>query len=370
MAQLKSIGNSLGKVLVVGGCGFLGSHVVEQLLQEWDTTEIAVLDIQTEKNRFDGVSYFKGDIASKDLVQTTMQSFQPLVIMHCASPIATKGTRQTFQSGNITGTRNLLKCAVDCGTVRAFVFCSSSGVVHDTYSDLIDADESWPLIRPPHQPDPYLETKIVAEEMILAANGKNDIYTTAIRPAVIFGERDGVLIPTVVERAKEGKFKIQIGNGLNIFDFTYAGNVAHSLLLAAEHLLHKTSSVSDSEKVDGEAFFVTNDQRYPFWEFNRMISREADYPIAQKDIRVLSVWLMLAIASFTEVLYWIFTFGTKKPKVSRQTFKTTTINRTFKIDKIKKRLGYVPRVSLEDGLHRAVKWYQETQAQRNNRTKR
>lgn len=346
-----------GNVLVVGGCGFLGHHVVKQLLEEYDTSQIAVLDIHTKRHRLDGVSYYTGDISSKDLVQSTLTSLQPRVIIHCASPLASKGTARSFEQVNITGTRNLLECAAASAAASVFVYCSSSGVVHDTFSDLIEADESWPLIRPPQQPDLYLATKIVAEEMVLAANGKGGVLTAAIRPAVLFGEGDTQTVTAIIDRARAGKANVQIGSGLNMFDFTYVGNVAHSLLLAGQHLLNEPTASSSSGPVAGEAFFVTNDDPVPFWEFNRMLSREAGYPVAAKDIWIMPKWFMLVLAHITELLYLIFTLGSKKPLLTRQVVKTVCAHRTFKINKIKERLGYKPRVSMQEGIQRSVKWY-------------
>lgn len=68
------------------------------------------------------------------------------------------------------------------------------------------------------------------ERLILAANGAGDLATVALRPAGIFGEWDAVYVPTVVAKAREGKMKYIIGDGTNLADFTYAGNVAQAHL--------------------------------------------------------------------------------------------------------------------------------------------
>ncbi|KAJ2972953.1 hypothetical protein NQ176_g6866 [Zarea fungicola] len=112
-------------------------------------------------------------------------------------------------------------------------------------------------------------------------------------------------------------------------------------------------------QVAGEAFFVTNDDPVPFWEFNRMLSREAGYPVRKNDIWVMPKWFMIVLAGITELLYFIFTLGMKKPLLSRQVMKTVCAHRTFNIKKIKERLGYKPRVSMEEGIQRSVKWYLE-----------
>lgn len=61
---------------------------------------------------------------------------------------------------------------------------------------------------------------------MLAANGKGGVTTVALRPSGIFGEWDKLFVPTLIEKAKQGKMKYILGNGKNLMEWTYAGNVA------------------------------------------------------------------------------------------------------------------------------------------------
>jgi nucleoside-diphosphate-sugar epimerase len=71
-----------------------------------------------------------------------------------------------------------------------------------------------------------------AEKMVRSANGKGGVATVALRPSGIFGEGDPLLVPILVEKAKEGKMKYIIGDGKNLMDFTYVGNVAQAHIQA------------------------------------------------------------------------------------------------------------------------------------------
>lgn len=64
--------------------------------------------------------------------------------------------------------------------------------------------------------------------MVRAANGEGGLATVALRPSGIFGEGDPLLVPIAVAKAKEGKMKYIIGDGKNLMDFTYVGNVAQA----------------------------------------------------------------------------------------------------------------------------------------------
>lgn len=68
--------------------------------------------------------------------------------------------------------------------------------------------------------------QVKGEKLILAANGIKGVATVALRPSGIFGEGDPLLVPITVDKAKAGKMKFMIGDGKNLMDFTYVGNVA------------------------------------------------------------------------------------------------------------------------------------------------
>ena len=107
--------------------------------------------------------------------------------------------------------------------------------------------------------DYYTETKIRGEQMVLEANGKGGLATCALRPSGIFGEGDVLFVPTVVKNARNGKMKYVIGDGKNLMDFTYVGNVAQAHLEAAAHL-------SLTSPLAGSPYFITNDDPLPFWK--------------------------------------------------------------------------------------------------------
>ena len=230
----------LSPVLITGGCGFIGRHLVQHLLNADPSGQIHVLDIDVCRNRFPSVTYHTCDISSSEAVDKAMQEARPRTIFHIACPDSMVILPELFEKVNVGGTRNILSSAAKLGTVQALVFTSTSSVIHDNATDLIDADETLPILRPPVQKRVYTLTKATAEEEIIAANrkaGNSSMLTVVLRPCTAIGEADTICLGKKIPRAEEGKMRYQIGNGKNVYDFIYIGNLVDAHILAAQALV-------------------------------------------------------------------------------------------------------------------------------------
>lgn len=353
-------------VLVVGGCGLLGHHVVAQLLDSHH--QVSILDVDVTRNCIEhsSASYHEGDISLFSNLLVILQEIKPHIIIHTASLIEVARNPALGFKVNVEGTRNLLEGARMIGGVKAFIYTSSASVVHDGVHDLYNADERLPVLRSPQQTDLYSHTKGLAEDLVLAANRKYGILTVALRPSGIFGEGDTQTVAGMVQAYEQGKTRFQLGDNSNFFDFTYVHNVAHAHLLAMQKLIDVSGLSLESsadERVDGEAFFITNDQPRLFWSFARAIWAAAGDKTDPKTVWVIPKNVVLRLATLVEWIFWIFTWGYKEPSMTRNKIKFSTMNRTFCIDKAKKRLGYQPLVNLDDGITRSVQWYRRYQEQ-------
>lgn len=155
----------LGNVLVIGGCGFLGHHIVDLLVRSY-TCKISVLDVRTTRNRrpeSDGVGYFDGDITSMDSILPIFEKTKPNVVIHTASPLAVadagKKQKELYYKVNVEGTKCVIEACQKTG-VKALVYTSSASVVSDNESDLINVDERWPVVPPKFQTEYYSQTKV------------------------------------------------------------------------------------------------------------------------------------------------------------------------------------------------------------------
>ena len=155
---------------------------------------------------------------------------------------------------NVLGTRSLLEYAQEVQTVVAFVYTSSATVVHDEVNDRLDIDDSAPIPGMLVRKDGYSHSKAVAESLVLNANRQDGkMLTTAIRTSGVFGEDDLTTVKPMVNTAAEGKYKFQVGNGRNLFDWTYVREVVHAHVLAAQLLLKTFNSGSGSLRLGEES---------------------------------------------------------------------------------------------------------------------
>lgn len=213
--------SNLSPVLITGGCGFVGSHLAEGLLAENPNCQIHVIDLDTTRNQVPGVHYHTCDIRSSADLESVFDDVKPQTVFHVASPDPLFLNPARFRSVNVGGANNLLRAAKKTGSVKALVYTSTSSAIHDNVSELVDADESFPVVRYPAQKRVYTLTKVEAEDAILAANrraGDASMLTVSIRPAAAFGIRDTGFLGKVVGRARAGKAKVQVGPGGNYYD--------------------------------------------------------------------------------------------------------------------------------------------------------
>ena len=176
----------------------------------------------------------------------------------------------------------------------------------------------------------------------------------------MFGEGDVQLLPPGLSAYYKGQTKVQIGSNDNLFDFTEITNVAHAhhLCLAALLATRKREDKGgiaplDHEKIDGEAFFITNDSPVYFFDFARMAWAEAGDQTQLSQVWWLSKDIGLLIATLMELVFFVFRLG--KPNLTRQQVQYTCMTRYFNIDKAKDRLGYAPIVGMQEGVRRGVR---------------
>ncbi|KAI9659364.1 MAG: hypothetical protein M1821_001622 [Bathelium mastoideum] len=350
----------ISSALVIGGSGFMGSHIVEHLLKESNCGPVTVVSRHPEQNRHPGVTYIQADLTDANSITKVVSDIRPEVIFHVAAPRAIDGVNNAsiFHEAIVEGTRHVIEIATVQPMVKALVYTSTMAV-HQGYEHF-DLTEDAPVWQESTKTFPYYRAKALADTMVLRANQPVDdngrgLRTASLRLPMCYGERDTQGIPGQLEAFQNRQTKVQLGNGQNLVEPLYAPNAAAAHILAAKALLASQKD-SLSPKVDGEGFFITNGDPQPFWGFSRRIWQLVGDTTKPEDITIVSGKVALALSSMVEWAFFVFTLGFKKPplNVTRLYIQYSIYNATYSIQKARTRLGYNPTIDLDASLRSSI----------------
>jgi sterol-4alpha-carboxylate 3-dehydrogenase (decarboxylating) len=319
----------------------LGAAIARGLQARGD--DVIVLDVADECP-IEGVEYRRVDITDKAAVIEACKGADTVV--HNASIVHTKWNKVDVVWGvNLGGTENMLEAAKANGVTR-FIYISSGSVVYEG-KDIENGDESLPYASTSQAP--YADSKIEAEKIVLAANGEGGLATCALRPHVVFGPGDQRFLPALLSNAKAGRLRAQIGRGVWLSDYTYVTNMVDAVLLADEALAKDgLESVAA-----GSAYFITNGEPMPFWDFVRKVAARLGFPPIKYTVPKSLMWGIAAIKEGIDTLKG----GTLNAEdgLTRFAIRYMCTHHYFSIEKARRELGYNPSVSVEEGIELTCK---------------
>lgn len=320
------------KVLVTGGGGFLGQAVCKQLVAAgytvcaFNRTRHAGLDELKIEQRI-------GDISHLDSVCDATTDIDAVV--HSAGKVGAWGKLEDFYETNVRGTDNLL-AACELNEIDKLVFTSSATVVHGG-GDIEGIDESAPYAT--HFSSPYAQTKALAEQRVLAANGK-ELATVALRPHIVWGPGDPNFLPRILKQARKGRFRF-IGKPDKKVDTTLIDNAAMAHVLALQ-------KIAVGSPIAGKAYFVTQGDPITIEHLVNSWLKADGFP---PETRRIPLGFAQFLATSLETVYQ--TLGLQnEPPVTRIGVEMLTTAQWFNTEAAKRDLGYVPNVSLAEGFVR------------------
>jgi len=308
----------MSSYLVTGGAGFIGSHLVEELVRRGHSVRVAD-NLSTGKRRnlahIPGVELLEGDLAEMAFAARAVQGIE-YVLHQAAIPSVPRSVKDPITSNraNVDGTLNVLVSARDAG-VKRLVFAGSSSEYGDTPTLPKTEDmPSSPL-------SPYALQKVTGTEYCRMFTRLYDFETVVIRYFNVFGPRQDPgspysgVISLFAAALIEGRQPTIYGDGEQTRDFTYVANVVDGVLRACS-----------APKAAGEAINVACGTRISLNELLRVMNA--------------------VVGSKVQAIY-------KAPRAGdvRDSQADITKARTL--------LGYTPIVGLEEGLRHTLAWCRE-----------
>jgi len=317
------------KVLVTGGAGFIGSHLVDRLLAEG--FEVTVLDdfstgqmknISHHRN-LEEFHLLRGDIRDTGLAKKAVEDVG--AVFHEAALVKVPLSIENpllFNDVNLVGTLNLLKACLD-SDVKRFIFASSAAV----YGDSKPAKKMENMFCKPISP--YAVSKLAAENYAEVFNELYGLETVSLRyfnvygPRQVFGSSYDAVITAFISRLLNGQPPVIYGDGKQTRDFVYVDDVTSANMLALR-----------SKNAVGEVFVIASGTAISVYE------------LAKKLQKITNTVHLMPI--FTE------------PRAG------DIKNCSADISKAQKLLGFHPKTRLDDGLSSLVKWHLDAMHDVNN----
>lgn len=273
--------------------------------------------------------------------------------------------KEAYVKVNYNGTVNILNAAKKHNVLK--IVMSSSPSTRFPYPDpnILNLTEDELKIKNGGEYakqflQPYAETKAMGEKVIRDAcdfeNGK--LLTIAVAPHQVYGPRDTLFLPSLLQTAKSGKLRV-FGDGNNIISFTHVDNYCHGLILGAEALYPNSPAL-------GKFYIVTDDTPQKFWHVLDDMIKFLQFTSIFSKMK-LPGWLMMLIAYIAVFLGNIYAKITGTPehivnftiKLNPFAVKMLLIHRAFNISAAKRDLKYKPIKSFEQGWKETGEWFRD-----------
>ncbi len=313
---------------VTGATGFIGRHLVEDLLKRNMRVKILTRNaaaISGDSLKL-GVSVVEGELSDRNALESLISGSD--WVFHLAAEIKNP---ELMNAANVQGTKNLLE-VIRKFPISRFIYLSSAGVCGQHSSIYIDEKS---LCKPVSL---YEKTKLEAELMAWDYFRNFKLPVSVLRPTNVFGEgkdnpADSFYL--LLKAIKQGKYFL-LNKGKGIANYIYVKDVANALIALAEN-----------EKALGECFFINDETNIK--------------DFSEKTKKCLSVSHKNFSLPFKPVLYTSFLLSRLAPGFSLTPARVKALCSPYHYSsgKIREQLGFTNEYGLSDGLKRTVLWLQE-----------
>jgi nucleoside-diphosphate-sugar epimerase len=328
-------------ILVTGATGFIGSRLVERLLDLGFRNLRCFARPSSQMTRIEAFCEARGDGARVEVVKGNLLSREDCnaatkdaaVIFHLAAGTGEKSFPDAFMNSVVT-TRNLLDASLRHRCLRRIVSASSFAVYSNRKkSRWRRLDESCPIEGHPGKRDAYIFAKVRQDEVVTEYGKRFGIPNVIVRPGYVYGPGK----KAITGRVGIDTFGVFLHlGGSNTIPFTYVDNCAEAIALAGL-----------TRGVDGEVFNVVDDDlpssRWFLREYKRNVRRFKSIYLPHA--------VSYALCYFWE-LYSRWSEGQLPPAFNRREWHAYWKKTTYSNEKLKARLNWSPRVPTAEGLRR------------------
>lgn len=320
------------RALVTGGTGFIGSHLVDELLEQGYEVRVLRRNTSTITHLEDkNLSFEIGDLTDTASLLRACQQVD--VVFHVAALPRDWGPKKIFFEVNFDGTQHLLDACVQQKVPR-FVFMSSAAVYGFPKTQQPLTEEYWknPTAK-------YGESKLCAEGLLWSYGMQYNITVSAIRSPIVTGPRDRLIALFLIKALQQGRL-FYIGDGNQKISVSDGRDVAHCLRLAGE-----------SQKANGQAYNVKSFDSTPR-QLIETLAERLQLPIPEKH-RTYSWAYILGC-----IIEGIWMFQRKEnPPFTRHKVKVLGTPRLIDITKATQELNYTPRYTFTNTIDDIISWY-------------
>ncbi|MBN1641077.1 MAG: NAD-dependent epimerase/dehydratase family protein [Anaerolineae bacterium] len=320
------------RVLITGGTGFLGSALARVLAARGDRVRVLARP-SSDLSRLHGVDVevVRGDVLEPSSLRGAMQGIE--VVYHLAGMLGGMPVPDpAYRALHVEGTRHVVQAA-DAAGARRFLHVSSPGVLGPIEGP--PADETAPYA----PTNVYERTKAEGERLALDLGARASLSLSVARPEFVYGPGDTHVLGLYRTIAR-GMF-FYIGSGESMLHPTYVDDAVRGMALCAEG------------GRAGRVYHIAGPQPVTIRTLATTIA--AALGVAPPRLRV-PLWLATTGALVLEAAGRV---GGFRPPLSRSAVAFFTETRAFSTERARAELGYVPQVSLPEGVRRTVAWYRE-----------
>ncbi|MBP9722939.1 MAG: NAD-dependent epimerase/dehydratase family protein, partial [Gammaproteobacteria bacterium] len=245
---------------------------------------------------------------------------------------------EKFYQANVIATQNIITACLE-NNIKRLVYISTPSIYAD-YTDKFSIQEN--SILPEVFINNYAKTKKIAEDLIQQAFCKKKLPVITLRPRGLFGPYDQTIMPRIIRAGVEGRVPL-INNGEALLDITYIDNVVDAIILA----------MNADNKYLGNVYNITNGEPVKLIELLTKIFKRLD-------IRLKTIKLPFLASYYYAYLLEIISklkFGKPEPRLTRYSVAVLGCSQTLDITAARRDLGYIPRITISEGIDRYVDWF-------------